>query len=264
MPDIPSEQWHWLLQAATRVRWQLVAFTIVLTVGAALAVLGTAFWGWKFGMQHADVPTRVNTVVAVCAFILVAATLYVALFAYLAATGRPELQAELKFRFSEVNKPVLQAATSPTDGNNPAWREVLGFSQTLCEVTLVNNSRFSARNPGIRIELVMLAAFSEQLGWTKVAHTHQVGLTQIQWDGGADYLIHGRWSRVLPPLNFQGVHEMGRGTSALVVTIAADGVKPTHQRIPFALLDPEEFKAHKQQGAERAARKPQVRASRSR
>jgi hypothetical protein len=73
-----------------------VAVIVVLTLGTTVTILGTALWDWRFGIR-ADLPTRVNTVVAVCAFILAGATLLVALFAYLAATGQPSLEPELRF-----------------------------------------------------------------------------------------------------------------------------------------------------------------------
>jgi hypothetical protein len=225
------------LKAAIKFRWLVVTATIVLTVGTTLAILGAAFWGWDFGLGHADQPSRINTVVAVCAFILVAATLFVALIAYLAATGRPDLEPQLHFRNSDVNRPVLRAA--------PSQRQIERSPQSVCGVVLVNRSRYSARNPGVRIELDGLAGLPAQPGWTGIASETDIGTVAIQWDGGADYLIHGNWSRALPDLDFGFVAESKSDPPPqLIITVAADGVRPTTYRIPVTILDSHEYTAY--------------------
>jgi hypothetical protein len=233
MSATSSDRW----KAAAKFRWLVVTATIVLTVGTTLAILGTTLWGWHFGLGHGDLPSRINTVVAVCAFILVAATLFVALIAYLAATGRPDLEPQLHFPNSDVNRPVLRAA--------PSQRQIERSPQSVGNVVLVNRSRYSARNPGIRIELDGLGGLAPQPGWTGIASENDTGTVAIQWDGGADYLIHGNWSRVLPNLDFGFVSESKSDRPPqLVVTVAADGLKPTAHRVPVTILDSREYAAY--------------------
>ena len=222
---------------------------MALLAASAVAILGTLFLGWRFGMAHVDLPTRVNTVVAVCAFILVGASVVVAVLAYIAATGRPDLHAELQFRFSDLNQPVLgadPASESPVLGR----RSIAKWRQTECQVVLVNRSRFAARNAGMRIELDGLGGLQEQPGWADVAWSNMIGRTAIQWDGGADYLIHGRWARILPQLTFDEVFEYRRDPPpALTVIIAADGFGPTRLDIPVRILEPDEYSEYSAQRA---------------
>jgi len=233
MSATSSDRW----KAAAKFRWLVMIATIVLTAGTTLAILGTALWGWYFGLGHADLPSRINTVVAVSAFILVAATLFVALIAYLAATGRPDLEPQLHFPNSDINKPVLRAA--------PSQRQIERSLQSVCSIVLVNRSRYSARNPGVRIELDGLGGLRPQQGWTGIASETDIGTVAIQWDGGADYLIHGSWSRVLPDLDFGFVSSSKSDPPPqLIVTVAADGVKPTAHRISVTILDSREYAAY--------------------
>jgi hypothetical protein len=227
------------LKALAKIRWPVIAAVTVLTLGTAVIILGTAFWGWRFGMTGVDLPTRINTVVAVCAFILVAATLFVALTAYLAATGRPDLEPQLRFYHSYLNKPVLRVEDEPSPNG---WRNIVTTRQTECSVTLVNRSRYSARNPGLQVWLEGLGGLKEQPGWAVVGSANMIGITAIQWDGGADYLIHGKWSRVLPPLIFDGAFVYATDTlPALIVTVAADGIKPQRKRMPVEIMDSHEY-----------------------
>jgi hypothetical protein len=240
-----------LTKAAANVRWLVVTATFILTAGTTLAILGTALWGWQFGLGHADLASRISTVVAVCAFILVAATLAVALIAYLAATGRPELQPQLQFRFSDVNMPVLEAAPPRTGEDFLHRRYLANWRQTECTVRLVNSSRYSARNASVRVWLDCLGLRRPQPDWTVLTMVNAIGPIELQWDGGADSLIHGNWSRVLPMLNFQDAYATRTDPlPEIVVTVAADGVKPTTTRIPVRILDADEYRAHR---AERAA-----------
>ena len=227
------------LAAATRSRGFIVVAAVVLLAAMGVAILGTALAGWRFGMVSADLPTRINTVVAVCAFLLVAATLIVALMAYLAATGRPDLETSLRFRFCDENAPVLQTdAPQEPDGQVQITR----YRQTECDVVLRNRSRFAARNPGIRIVLEGLGGLPEQAGWSTLAWPNMIGPTIFEWDGGADYIIHGKWSRTLPQLNFDGafVYPTEHGP-ALIAIAAADGLEPRELRMPITILGRDQY-----------------------
>jgi hypothetical protein len=227
--------------------WMVLAM-LSLLAGTVLAILGAMFLGWRFGMDRADLPTRVNTVVAVCAFVLVGATLIVALIAYIAATGQPDLHPELRFRMSFPNQPVLEVYR-PGEGRVRQFRP---WRQTECQAIVRNKSRFAARNPGVRIELEGLGGLKEQDGWTILAWANMIGPTAIQWDGGADYLIHGRWSRTLPMLNFQDVFVQDHVESpALIVIVAADGLAPKRLRVPVRVLESDDYHEHTRQQAEK-------------
>ena len=70
-------------------------------------------------------------------------------------------------------------------------------------------SPFIARSPALRIDLIWLDGLrSPQPGWTHPGRGGKIFpdfAPSVQWDGGADYAIHGNWTRELPPLDFTGV-----------------------------------------------------------
>jgi hypothetical protein len=218
--------------------WTTVLTTVALLLGS-LAILVAVLSDWKFGLKTDDKAVVVNTVIAAvsCAFVAVAGA--VALLAYLSASGRPDLDIEITFHFSFPNAPVFSADDS--ESHPAGWRKILAFKQVLGTVQLKNSSTYAARNPGVRIELEGLGGLQPQEGWESLTFVSTVGLTTIQWDGE---IIHGRWSKTLPALDFAGVDELVRGAAALVVTIAADGVSPVTKRMPVRVLSNAEYEEY--------------------
>lgn len=225
--------------------WISVATILAVLLGVA-GVLLAVLTDWKFGLPTEDKVAVVNTVIAAVSCLLVAVAGVVALIAYLAASGRPDLGIEILFNFSFPNEPVFRM-----DGDEEAssgTRKVLNYKQAFASVKLTNDSDYAARNPGVRIELEGLSGLSPQQDWTSLQFVTTVGLTTIQWDGD---IIHGRWSRTLPGLDFSDVHEIAPGAATLVATVAADGIRPITTRMPVRILSSDEYDVYT---AERAAR----------
>lgn len=232
-------------------RW-IPVVTAALLGGSGLAVAGSIVWGWSFGLSksNSNETTLVSAVVALAAFLLLAAGTVVAVIAYMLATGAPDLEPELSFRFSYPNAPVFSLDPESGSGKQPriaGWRQVEG------KVYLHNRSAYSAKHPGFRIDFLGLGGFdpSRNPGWTPLAVANMVGVMSIQWDGGADYLVHGRWIRPLPDLNFDGVFMLANDSiTALEVTVAADGLMPQRSRIPVKCLPMEEYQEYTRSRAE--------------
>jgi hypothetical protein len=71
------------------------------------------------------------------------------------------------------------------------------------------------------------------------------GGRNAQWDGGADNVIHGKWSRTLPTLRFDDVRtEPDAQETQLIVTLVADGAAPRILRMPVRVLPEAEYSAH--------------------
>jgi hypothetical protein len=221
---------------------QIRPFVILTTVGILLATLiafiGTAFWNWRYGLEAHDKSLIINTVVAVGGFILVAWGVMVALVAYISATGSPDLAVEVSFRFSFPNHPIFDVADKAEWIEN--WRRVKPYRQVEGQVRVTNSSKYSGRNPGVRITLEGLGGIRNQEGWAVTGAANQIGITSLQWDGGADYMIHGQWSRILPSLNVEKMF-MYDDDPALVVDVAADGYGPKRIRMPVRILDADEY-----------------------
>lgn len=224
--------------------WISIATVATLVLGLAAVALA-AFANWKFGLPTGDKTVVINTVVATVSCLLVAVAGVVALIAYLAASGRPDLDIDITFPFSFPNKPVFVADDSQ---DHPAgWRTITPFKQVQAKVRLKNASDYAGRNPGVRIELEGLGGLNPQPGWESLEFANTVGLTTIQWDGD---IVHGCWSRTLPDLNFEGVQELVPGAAALVVTIAADGIRPVERRMPVRVLSRAEYESYSAERAE--------------
>ncbi len=217
------------------------AAAILILALTAFGIIGAAWWGWTFALPTRDHVAVINVVVALAAYILVALSVAVALFAYLAATGRPDLHAVIQFNFSYPNEPVFEASDESFPDGTIKLKQ---YKQLDGTVYIENRSSYSARNPGVRIELSGIGGLNEQPGWASVTYASTVGLTAIQWDGGADLLIHGKWPRPLPRLDFSDAYVFKHVEPALNVTVAADGFKPRVQRIPIRVFNEQEYAAY--------------------
>jgi hypothetical protein len=235
------------MQRVFQIRVSIVLGTVGILLATVIALVGAAFWNWRYGLATHDKVLVINTVVATGGFVLVAWGVIVALAAYVSATGSPELSAEISFRFSFPNRPTFSVADKEDWLGD--WRRVGTYRQVEAEVTITNSSKYSARNSGMRIQLDGLGGISDQTGWTVVGQANQIGITSIQWDGGADYIIHGQWSRVLPSLHVEGMFAF-QDDAALIVDVAADGFGPKRTRMPVRILDPDDYEKYSADRAE--------------
>ena len=238
-----------VVQLQPQVRTVVLVATVLGVVATAGAVAGSIAEGWTLGLpRSSDRAVQVTNVIGLAAFILVAITALVALVAYRAASGRPDLVPQISFRFSDVNRPVF--AASEVSGGASQRKRVVDYRQVEGSVAILNRSKYAGRNAGFRIRLDGLGGLQSQDRWTTVERVNQIGPAVIQWDAGVDYLIHGDWERSLPGLNFAGLVAYSK-TPALVVTLAADGMTPQHWRFPVTLLLADEYDRY---SAERSRR----------
>ncbi|MER6355678.1 hypothetical protein ABT186_28660 [Streptomyces sp. NPDC001634] len=225
-----------------------VATLATIAVGTAV-VLGVIFAGWTLGLGTDDRAVLLNTALVIYTCLLTAVAAVVALLAYRASTGRPDLGIEITFNFSFPNEPVFVAEHD--EDSSSERRKLQSFKQTWATVTLKNASVYAAKNPGVRIELEGLGGLGEQPDWETVTFTGQVGITALQWDGGTESIVHGQWSRALPSLDFDGVRELVPNGTALVVTLVADGIVPVSRRLPVRILDQGEYDVYTDHRAQR-------------
>lgn len=219
------------------------AWVSIITVGllaaAVVAVYGVVRFGWRYGLPTHDKTAIVNTVISACALALVGWGVIVALVAYISATAGPDLTFEISFNFSRINEPVFRATVGfPEPGDHLS---VEPFKQIYGTPVLRNKSKYAARNPGVLIEFEGCGLRDPDLGaWSQVSFANMVGVTAIQWDGGLDYIIHGRWRRTLPPLSVRGLAAY-HDDPQLVVSVVADGFDPRIWKIPIRILNPAEY-----------------------
>ena len=170
-----------------------------------------------------------------------------ALIAYWQSSGLPSLEPEISFLpFNSATAPFTATFRPP-----PPWvaTDVAPFdsgliadtlpildrisSDTICTVVLKNTTKYAARNPGVRISFDGLLYNVPPVGWTSVERWGEKnGQKAIQWDGGTENIVHGKWSRTLPILGFNEV-VVTTGEPALIITVVADGCSPKDFRFPL-------------------------------
>ena len=228
----------WIMR---RLRFWIVLVGTMLVLGSIAAI--AAVWGWdvKFGLPHGtDKVTRINTIVAATAYLAAIVAAIFALIAYWQTSGLPSFRVEIVFRPSNSATPAFTA----TPRQAPPWVDAScapipssysqesvpildrTSSETILTVVVTNTAKYAARNPGVRIHFDGLLYNAPPSGWTSAERWGEKnGQKAIQWDGGTENIIHGKWSRTLPDVGFGEVAVIS-DTPTLVITVVADGCDP--------------------------------------
>jgi hypothetical protein len=188
----------------------LVALLLAVTAGVVVwvnSITSSHSHGFSDRMAEDTVIIAGGTL----ALALIAAV--VAVMAFAAATGLPDLKLQIQFPFSLPNSPVFEGEVH--DKNYPFYDEGLlqakKFKQTIGTISISNLSGYSAKNPSVVVHLIGMTFtsndFSSDRGWVTVGFANTIGVTDVQWDGGPTYSIHGHSIRQLPELDLESVRE---------------------------------------------------------
>jgi len=231
-------------------------------VPAVLIAIGLAFivavvWIWSWPLSTADRFAAIGDAATICGLVLAAFAAIVALAAYLVATQSPDLEAEIEFLSAgDRNKPVFLVGQA--DERMGTRLVVIPTEHDPALIRIRNRSSFAAHTPAIRIDLVGLGGLKAQPGWT-IGWVQRDPFNQqwAQWEGGADYAIHGHWLRALPELSFEGVAVYpGVDVPIIVITLVADAMAPKWQTIPIDVKDDATYPAYVEERRARNAREP--------
>lgn len=228
------------------------AIGLLCTLLAAVAA-GTAVWIALVLSSHAhsfsDRLAEAGVIIAGATLVLALIAAVVAVMAYAAATGLPDLKFQVDFPFSRINWPRFRA--SSVDEEDGAWLYAESFKQTTGTILLRNDSAYSAKNPAVIVRLQNLYFLDDadavlSAGWVVIGFANTLGVTAAQWDGGPNYSVHGKSIRQLPALRLQRLkHPLGRGPSGLSFELLADGYRrevflPVEFRLPSEQEEPAE------------------------
>jgi hypothetical protein len=207
-----------------------------------------AYRGWTFGLGTHDKPTLVTIALTADAlfFGLVAAVL--ALAAYWSASGRADLSVEIRFNFSDTNKPVFKVGP-PREHDQ--WRPIEPFKQNRATVVVRNDSRYAARNPWVCIGLHGISLSTAPDGWKETRHANMLGVTELMWEGE---IVHGEMPLPLPDLVLSDSCLLPRPAPRIEVTVVADGVSPKVEELYVQGLDESGYEEYKDGRRERAKR----------
>jgi len=197
----------------------------VAAIGTAVCVMGLVTVALCVvildgSSDFSDRLTEVGDVIAGATLILTIVAAVVALLAYAAATGLPDLRIQVDFPFSELNKPSFSAIFQAGGTVEPH-----DFKQLSCTVRVRNDSKYSAKNPAIVVRLHDMAFLpgEEIRDWVIIGFVTTYGVTAAQWDGGTNYSIHGGSVRILPALWLHKLHTVPNPDPYIEVDILADG-----------------------------------------
>ena len=229
------------------LRFWLTLAGSIIALASVLTIVGVWIGSSKFDLPAgADKVTRINTVVAASAYIAAIIAAIFALIAYWQASGLPSLKPEISFL--PLDAPLTATSRQPPPWVNIDWLPLPFISHRtehsvpildrppsdrILTVVLTNETKYAARNPGLRIQFDGLLFNGIPPEWTSVERWGEWnGLKAIQWDGGTDNIVHGKWSRTLPPVGFNEIAVIS-ARPTLIVTVVADGCRPKEFKFPL-------------------------------
>jgi hypothetical protein len=209
-------------------------------------LLGAMVW-WAAWPAHVGLRIAViGDVFAAGALIIAVIAGVVAIRAYAAAAGRPDLVPIIRFPGSAPNEPRLLVDPHWSSSNGKI-RVLADFQQLRAELSIRNDGRFSARTPALRVHLEGLSGLrldvKQHPRWQPQI-TGPNGYVCMQWDGGADGPVHGNWERYLPKLNFKNVMVMDPDAEPPVIRleVVAEGYR-CERAVPITLVNLDEWAA---------------------
>jgi hypothetical protein len=239
-------------------RRAVLGFYAALVLAAA-AVTGVLAWliPWSHHAALGDRAAEIGDVLVGGTLVLAFIAGLVALQAYAAATGLPNLEIQMTFPFSSPNNPVFLA--KPDENQANIWILVTP-AQSLPVISVRNVSGYSARNPAVVIRLTAMGFVNTSMGegWTLIdapltllidgSLPPRAGAT-LQWDGGI-YSIHGHSSRRLPKLDFDVLHTVPEwGEPKFVIELLAEGYRKEIEIPARFTLDPKDSEWHPEIGS---------------
>jgi hypothetical protein len=241
-----------VLDSRDKRRMAIGCLCVVLLVVMAGVAVWVALVLSSNAHSFSDRLAEAGVIIAGGTLVLALIAAVVAVMAYAAATGQPDLKLQVSFPFSTVNRPKIKAHRGKEEG----WLLADHFKQTTGTVLLRNESVYSAKNPAVIVRLVNLY-FLDNLdalrvaGWVVIGFANTLGITAVQWDGGPNYSVHGKSVRQLPPLSLQQLkHPLYRGPAGLSFELLADGYRREVYVPVELLLTPEQEEPAEQEPAE--------------
>lgn len=207
---------RWLSHTQIRQRPSLVVYVVLIVV--VTVVIGVCVLNW-ISSSSDDSLAVIGNFLSLGTFLLALVAGIVALVAYSAATGLPDLN--LIFQLPGHGPNEGKFATISADVS-------LYGAQGVVTIIVRNSSSYAARTPAVILEFhgagIASNMYAASGSWTAIARDFSTqDVLALQWDGGPNS-IHGDSSRHLPELNLQGLHALDSVANAHVaVKLLADG-----------------------------------------
>jgi hypothetical protein len=179
---------------------------------------------------------------ATCALAAVAAI--VALVAYEVSVRVPTIGVSVVMAWADDDKPtVALAPLPPTDVNFVGF--VRRDGDSMVTIRLRNTSTVTARNVAVRLNMRGLLGWQTWVGQDPalVPAAEGGGIHELQWEGGADYAIHGEQTRDIR-VEIGEMRVLRNSSVSLELDVFADGVH-VKKSVPVTLLPAEQYDAQR-------------------
>lgn len=204
----------WLSQIRQRPSLGVYAGLLILVIAA----IGGASIAW-LSSSSSDRVAVIGNFLALGTLLLALVAGIVALAAYTAATGLPDLKVQFITPRGEINwARFVPDADASAVGN------------TAVVIAVKNVSSYAARVPAVIVEFQGAVIRERQSvirqPWTPIKGYLSQEIASVQWDGGPNYSIHGDSTRYLPELDLHGLRPLGGDTDfsvRILVRLLADG-----------------------------------------
>jgi hypothetical protein len=172
-----------------------IYIALLIAVGACVVVMAILALSAS-GTDFSDRLVEAGDWLAGGTLALAAVAGLVAVQAYAAATGLPRL--EIQMRLSAGNLDASKVEVTQRFDGEPAQVDFGPGSTRMLRISLKNLSGYSAQNPALVVRLKAMAVGFQTnppgQGWMSI-NSGDGGVTELQWDGGPTYSIHGYSTR---------------------------------------------------------------------
>jgi hypothetical protein len=227
---LPKPWWHAVARPLRDRR--ILGWTLGLLLAAcAVVTVVVALIVWTSSMTLDQRIAGIAATFTVGAFTLAVVGAAVALLAYRLSLQRPKLQVHITTADLDAGTIRIGMLRPDESGERrvvllPGYRR---HGETLAlRISLENTSDWSARNVAVRVDVRGLRRLAHVPSWTIAAYHPYVTneVVALQWEGGADYAVHGNWTRELPELHLNNaIVEAPGAECSMIIDVAAEGFR---------------------------------------
>jgi hypothetical protein len=212
-------------------RFGLITGTLIGICVFVVASLAAIVLIWKSALSLDQRLVAVGDTLAAGGLFLAIVASVVAVLAYRVSIQRPSLVAT-----AEVDGAFVDIELGLDGPDSAGERRIARLphpgpqSKSVPLVLRIeNDSAWSARNVAVRIDVKGMRGIGAPMEWSRAGTDGTTGHTSaLKWEGGADYAIHGNWTRELPPLELAGVIvDPPLEACELLVDVVAEGFRKT-------------------------------------
>lgn len=227
-------------------------------IGSLMGTLLLARYSWFWSPFNADSMVAVGVVLTAGTLALASVAGGIALVAYVTVAWPPTLRVTVRSLIWPVDQPeIVYDPRGVRAADNLSADEALEYERDVIRdsgltgldiageltIRIQNTSQFSARSPACRVSTYGFRGLHWERGaegdtWSRLGPGEGAD-DRVQWDGGANFVVHGNWSRDIHLSADRTL--ITKPTGSLMLELVADGYRKRWPPIPVKFLSPAEF-----------------------